>query len=143
MGIFLDTGFYLGLCHPKDRHAKDSERILENLKDGTYGLLYSSNLIISEATTLAAVRTNSNPEVLNHLGDLFWGKNKIATILHFNADKESETWELFKKININKKKSEKIMSFVDVSSIILCKTHQIDKIVSFDSHFDGFLERIY
>ena len=47
------------------------------------------------------------------------------------------------KININKKKSEKIMSFVDVSSIILCKTHQIDKIVSFDSHFDGFLERIY
>ena len=46
MGVFLDTGFYLGLCHPKDNYAKESERILKLLSKGEHGLLYSSNLII-------------------------------------------------------------------------------------------------
>ena len=29
MGGFLDTGFFLGLCHPKDQHAQESEKILK------------------------------------------------------------------------------------------------------------------
>ena len=70
MGVFLDTGFYLGLCHPKDNYAKESERILKLLSKGEHGLLYSSNLIISEATTLTAVRTHNNINVLKHLEHL-------------------------------------------------------------------------
>ena len=34
MGVFLDTGFYLGLCHPKDKHAEESEKILKLLSGG-------------------------------------------------------------------------------------------------------------
>jgi len=142
MGVFLDTGFYLGLCHPKDLHAQESEKILKLLSTGEHGLLYSSNLIISEVTTLAAVRSNNNVNVLNHLGNLIWGKQKIATVLHFESYLESETWELFKKINTIDLKDSRPMSFVDVSSIILCQHHQIDKIISFDPHFDRFLEKI-
>ncbi len=142
MGVFLDTGFYLGLCHPKDQHAQESEKILKLLSMGEYGLLYSSNLIISEVTTLAAVRSNNNVNVLNHLGNLIWGKHKIATVLHFESHLESETWELFKKINTIDLKDSRPISFVDVSSIVLCQHHQIDTIVSFDPHFDRFLEKI-
>ena len=142
MGVFLDTGFYLGLCHPKDQHAQESEKILKSLSMGEYGLLYTSNLIISEVTTLAAVRSNNNVNVLNHLGNLIWGKQKIATVLHFESYLESETWELFKKINTIDLKDSRPMSFVDVTSIVLCQQHQIDKIVSFDPHFDRFLEKI-
>ena len=142
MGGFLDTGFYLGLCHPKDQHAQESEKMLKLLSMGEQGLLYSSNLIISEVTTLAAVRTSNNVKVLNHLGNLIWGKQKIATVLHFESYLESETWELFKKINTIDLKDSRPMSFVDVSSIVLCQHHQIDKIVSFDPHFDRFLEKI-
>ncbi len=142
LGVFLDTGFYLGLCHPKDQHAQESEKILKLLSEGEHGLLYSSNLIISEVTTLAAVRSNNNVNVLNHLGNLIWGKQKIATVLHFESYLESETWELFKKINTIDLKDSRPMSFVDVSSIVLCQQHQIDKIVSFDPHFDRFLEKI-
>lgn len=76
MGVFLDTGFYLGLCHPKDHHAQESEKMLKLLSMGEHGLLYSSNLIISEVTTLAAVRSNNNVNVLNHLGNLKLGKTK-------------------------------------------------------------------
>ena len=142
MGVFLDTGFYLGLCHPKDQHAQESEKILKMLSAGEHGLIYSSNLIISEATTLAAVRSNNNINVLKHLGNLIWGKQKIATVLHFESYLESETWDLFKKINTIDLKDSRPMSFVDISSIVLCQHHQIDKIVSFDPHFDRFLEKI-
>ncbi|MHA1490930.1 MAG: type II toxin-antitoxin system VapC family toxin [Promethearchaeota archaeon] len=143
IAVFLDTGFYLGLCHPKDKHAEQSKKVFIQLSEGTHGLLYTSSLIISEVTTLVAVRTNSHPEALNLLEEYLWGANKIAIELYFNSMLESEIWELFKKININKKRNKNIMSFVDVSSIILCKQHQIEKIVSFNSHFDGFLTRIY
>lgn len=142
MGVFLDTGFYLGLCHPKDQRADKSEKILKLLSEGEYGLLYSSNLIVTEVTTLAAVRSNNNINVLNHLENLIWGKQKIATILHFESYLESETWELFKKINAIDLKDSRPMSFVDIASIILCQHHQINNIVSFDPHFDRFLGKI-
>jgi len=34
------------------------------------------------------------------------------------------------------------MSFIDISNIIYCREYQIDKIVSYDTHFNGFLTRI-
>jgi len=143
IAIFLDTGFYLGLCHPKDKHAKNCDKIVKILSQGDHGLLYTSSFIISEATTLVAIRTNSHIKILEFLGKYIWGKERIATILPFDSELERQTWELFKKINTTDLKDKKPMSFVDVSSVILCKHHQIYKIVSFDSHFDRFLERIY
>ena len=143
IGVFLDTGFYLGLCHSKDKYAKNCDKILKILSQGDHGLLYTSSFIISEATTLVAIRTNSHLKVLDFLGKYIRGKEKIATILPFDSELERQTWELFKKVNTIDLRNEKPMSFVDISSVILCKHHQIDKIVSFDSHFDQFLERIY
>jgi len=35
------------------------------------------------------------------------------------------------------------MSFVDISSIVICQQNQLDYIISFDEHFDSFLTRIY
>ena len=143
MGAFLDTGFYLGLCHPKDKYAGQSEQILEELATGNYGILYTSYFIINEVTTLAAIRTKNNIKVFNHLEQILWGQDKIANIIPFDSDIEHETWELFKKVNSTDLKDTKPMSFTDISSIILCTHHQIEYIVSFDSHFDGFLQRIF
>lgn len=142
MGVFLDTGFYLGLCHPKDKYAEQSEHILKELATGNYGVLYTSYFIINEVATLAAVRSKNDLKVFNHLEKLLWGSEKIASILPFEEDIEQEIWELFKKVNSTDLKHKKSMSFTDISSIILCKTHQIEYIVSFDTHFDGFLKRI-
>ena len=143
MGVFLDNGFYLGLCHPKDKYAELSEKILKQLATGNYGVLYTSYFIINEVTTLAAIRSKNNINVFNHLEKLLWGSEKIATILPFDLNFELETWQLFKKINTTDLKEKKPMSYTDISSIILCNHHQIEYIVSFDSHFDGFLQRIF
>lgn len=143
MGVFLDTGFYLGLCHPKDKYAEQSEMILKELATGNYGVLYTSYFIINEVTTLAAIRSKNNIKVFNHLEKLLWGREKIANILPFDLNFELGTWELFKKVNTTDLKEKKPMSYTDISSIILCNHHQIEYIVSFDSHFDGFLQRIF
>jgi len=143
LGVFLDSGFYLGLCHPKDKYAEQSERILKELATGNYGVLYTSYFIVNEVTTLAAIRSKNNIKVFNHLEKLLWGSEKIASILPFDLNNEHETWELFKKINITDLKDKKPMSFTDISSIILCNHHQIEHIVSFDSHFDRFLQRVF
>lgn len=143
IGVFLDTGFYLGLCHPKDKYAELSEKILKNLATGNYGVLYTSYFIINEVTTLAAIRSKNNIKVFNHLEKLLWGSKKIANILPFDLNFEFETWELFKKVNTTNLKEKKSMSYTDISSIVLCNHHQIEYIVSFDSHFDGFLQRMF
>ncbi len=37
MAIFLDTGFYLGSCHPKDKNAEPRKRIFKQLSEGVHG----------------------------------------------------------------------------------------------------------
>jgi len=143
IAVFLDTGFFIGLCHPKDNYATQCETIFKKLSKGIYGLLYTSSLIISEASTLLAVRTNNNENILNLFGKYLWGERKIATILPYKQSLETKIWDLFKKVNTTDLRGEKPMSFVDISSVILCQGHQINNIVSFDSHFDRFLNRIY
>ncbi len=143
IGVFLDTGFFVGICHKKDKNYEKSKKILNKLTKGELGLLYTSSFIISEATTLTAIRSRNNIKILNHLGTLIWGKEKLATILIFDSELERQTWDLFKKVNTIDLKDKRTMSFVDISSVILSRHHQIDKIVSFDPHFDRFLQRIY
>jgi predicted nucleic acid-binding protein len=35
------------------------------------------------------------------------------------------------------------MSFIDISHVILAQRHQVEKIASFDDHFDRFLTRLF
>lgn len=142
LAILLDTNFYLGLVHPKDPNASRSAEILELLSEGTYGLLYTTNYVIAETSTLVAVRTKNNATAFNNLQDLFWGNKSIAKVLFSDEELVSKTWTLFKKINKPNFKKFKIVSFVDTNQIITAQSHNIEYIVSVDDHFDNFLTRI-
>ena len=133
MAIFLDTGFYLGLVHPKDTNALRAGEILTELSQGTHGLLYTSNLIIAEITTLTAARTFANPLVLKGLEQMIWGEDRLAEVLHVTPEIETKAWTLFQKVNVNITTKRELMDFIDVSSVILAQEHQIDMIASFDS----------
>ncbi len=143
MGVFLDSSFYLGLSHNNDPHSDRSNNILMDLKSGEFGLLYTSNLIISEVTTLAFIRSKGNQKVMNNLYDLIWGENRLATKIEVSLVLENETSVLFDKLNKNQKNKKDFLSFVDVSILVLAKTKRIDYLVSFDEQFDGFITRIY
>jgi predicted nucleic acid-binding protein len=143
MGVFLDTNFFLSLVHPKDSNAKRGGELLQELSTGIHGLLYTSNLVIAEAATLTAARTKGNSVILQDLEDLFYGESKLAEILPVTGDIERETWKLFKQVNANLRSKAKLMSFIDISHVILAQRHQLEKIVSFDDHFDRFLTRLF
>ena len=142
MAILLDTGFYLGLVHPKDENAQRSGELLSELSQGVHGLLYTSNLIITETTTLTAARTLANLVVLQALEKMIWGEDKLAEVLFVTPEIETEAWILFQKVNAKIKTKRKLMSFTDVTTVILAQRHQIDLVVSFDDHFDRFMTRI-
>ena len=93
------------------------------------------------AGTLAAIRTHNHEEVLKYMESLFMGENQIGFLLRGSELEEREIWRLFRKIN--QSTLQKTVSFVDCSNIQLCRFHSISKIVSFDTHFDIWLTRIY
>ena len=143
MGIFLDSGFFLGFCHPKDKYHEQSLSIFRRMSTGQFGLIYTSSAIIIEATTLLLVRTKINMEIIDEFYSLLYGLNKFVQILPWTTEIEENSWKKFKSINKNAKSKKEIMSFVDISNIIFCKEFQIEFLCSYDHHIDGFLTRIY
>jgi predicted nucleic acid-binding protein len=144
MAIFLDSGFYMALIYKLDENHKQALKILSELKTGEHGQIYTSNFIMAESSVLVAIRTDRNPTAIEKMEQLFIGDVRIATILRTEPEIEKEIWNLFKKINTTQQNKNKygVVSFVDCSNIILCKTHGIDKIASFDEHFKPWLQVI-
>ncbi|HME51372.1 MAG TPA: PIN domain-containing protein [Candidatus Lokiarchaeia archaeon] len=141
MAILLDTGFYAGLIHPKDEHHQDSISLLDQIKDGLYGQVYTSNYIMTETATLCSIRSERNPRVLATCQDYFIGTLKLAIIIYARDVNDKETWELFQKTSQDAS-IKKPLSFIDCTNIILAKHYQIEYIASFDPHFDAWLTRI-
>ncbi|MHA1783787.1 MAG: type II toxin-antitoxin system VapC family toxin [Candidatus Helarchaeota archaeon] len=141
MAIFLDTGFYMGLVDPNDKHYNRSLELLKELQTGKYGQIYTSTFVMAESATLIGVRTKKHPKAMKTIQNYFSGSDKIAIILRFNEEHEKDTWETFHKIN--KTIKPKIVSFVDCANIVLCKHYSIEHILAYDEHFDGWVTRIF
>jgi len=143
LGIFLDTGFFLSISHPDDVNNVRGVEILDDLYTGKYGLLYTSELIIGEAISLAWIRTKGNINLVHDLETLILGDDQLAKILYMDEKSVQMTCTEFNKFNRTVKTKHEFLSFTDVSSIVLCRTYGIEQIISFDPHFDAFLTRIY
>jgi len=140
MGIFLDTGFYIGLIDPTDSHYKRSIELLIDLKSGKYGQIFTSNFIMAESATIVASTTKNNSIAINEIKKIFTGDERIAIILRANEELEKESWELFQKLN---KKENKVISYVDCTNILFCQKYLLNFILSFDAHYDGWVNRIF
>ncbi len=142
MAIFLDTGFFTGLYHPKDEHHEESVNAFRRLSTGEFGLIYASPFIIAETATLMLIRTNNNQELLQTFYNDIYGSSKFVGILPWSPTIDEKTWVLFKKYNKGIKSKKEFMSFIDISSVIYCQDYRIEKIVSYDRSFENFLARI-
>ena len=142
MGVFLDTGFFVGLSHPKDEwHERSKENLLE-MSTGKYGLIFTSPYVIAETATLILVRTKNNQEIIKKLYQYLYGTKRFVRILPWTAQIEKTTWKIFQEVNKKAKTSKSWLSFVDCSNIAFCRENNIETIATFDNHFDGFLQRL-
>jgi len=140
MGIFIDSCFYMALVDQNDSNYERSIELLETLKTGKYGQIITSIFVLSETLTLVSARTKNHPIALKEVRDLLKGKKKFASILNPTSGIMEKTFKFFFKVN---QVGKRTISYVDCSNIQFCKARQLEFILSFDRHFDGWIKRIY
>lgn len=143
MAAFLDTGFFLSIAHPKDPNAARGGEILEEIGKKKFGILFTSDMVIAEVMSLGWIRTRGDRKFIADLEALVWGDSKLSKVIFMDAAILEESKGCFTKYNRDATDKANFISFVDVTSIVLCKKLRVDTIISFDDHFDRFLTRVY
>lgn len=132
--VFVDTGGWLGCINKKDDHHHYSIEYFMKLKKNNVPMV-TSNYIMSETLTWlnynqqhdTAVKVMNIWKEAEHLNDLsvYWVDKAIV----------EDAWNIFQKF------SDQRLSFTDCTSFTICRKLEIDKVFSFDNHFNtlGFL----
>jgi len=100
---------------------------------GEHGEIYTSDYVMDEAVTLMLRRTKRIELAIN-VGEYVLRSPRIRK-LRVSEDVFNAAWEKFKSLR-------KPMSFTDCTSLALVEKGGIGRIASFDSGFDGLVERI-
>jgi len=134
MAVFIDTSVFVALRNADDElHRRSSELMRSALKSG-YGRIYTSDYVIDEAVTTALIRTKRHDLALD-IGRYIIESPRI-TKLWVARDSFDMAWEKFQAF------AERPMSFTDCASLALMEKNHIKQIMSFDSGFDGLVQRI-
>ncbi|MFB6220954.1 MAG: type II toxin-antitoxin system VapC family toxin [Halolamina sp.] len=136
MSVFVDTGVFYA-HHDTDAERHDSAVVaFENLLDGAYGQPYTSGHVFDETVTLTRTRTGSF-EAANTVAKRMLGEGRFPDVFEFLGTGEvSDGLETFRRYD------DQSLSFTDATTVSLCERHGIDAVLSFDSDFDGLIERV-
>lgn len=138
MSVFIDTGvFYAHHDRNADRHEMALEAI-DGVLAGTHGQPYTNEYVLDEAVTLTRQRTGSF-EAADTVAKRICGDEPYPSIvdcLYTAPDDVSRALETFRRYN------DQGLSFTDAMTVALCEKRDIDAVLSFDSDFDGVIERI-
>ena len=139
MGVFLDSGFFLGLLNRTDHHHEEINKKFQKISTGESGLIYTSSLIISEATSLILIRTHNNSIILNAFWEFLYGEDKFIRIIYPSSNLITQSKHIFTAHNKNVKEKRNYLSFVDASNIAICREFQILSIIATDGDFKPYL----
>ena len=138
MSVFVDTGVF---CAHHDVDAdchEDAVRVFDEILDGRYGQPYTSDYVLDEAITLTRARTGSF-EAANSLAKRVCGTGPypaVVELCHTAPDDVTETLDIYRRY------ADHDLSFTDAMTIRLCESRGFDVVCSFDSDFDGLVERV-
>lgn len=135
MAIFIDTGIFVAGRNKKDVNHTRAKQLLRSALQGEFGRIFTSDYIVDEAVTLALVRTH-NLQIALNIGRFIIDSPRIEKLM-VTRDEFNEVWNRFQKLG------RRFLSFTDCASLVLAEKHAISRIMSFDSHFDGLIERIH
>lgn len=137
MSVFLDTGFFVAFHNTRDINHTRAVELMKSLAEGEFGAAYTSDYVFDEAVTVALVRTG-RPESAIAIGRMILGETTepFLTLLRVGETEFREAWRLFSQ------HSDRGLSFTDCTTITLTKSRGLDRIISFDSDFNGVKTRI-
>jgi predicted nucleic acid-binding protein len=135
MAVFVDTGVFVALRNADDELHTRSVELMKRALKGEYGRTYTSDYVVDEAITTALVRTRRHDLAVD-IGKYIIESPRI-TKLWTTKEAFYLAWEKFKAF------ADKPLSFSDCVSLALMEKNRVNQMVSFDSGFDGLIQRIY
>jgi uncharacterized protein len=135
MTVFVDTGIFVALRNSEDINHQRSKELMMTALKGNWGSIYTSDYIIDEAITTALARTKRHDFAVD-MGTYILDSPRFIKI---TVDNEifNAAWSKFKTFK------DKGLSFTDCTSIALCEKQRIKQMMSFDSGFDGLIQRLF
>jgi len=134
MAVFVDTCIFVAVRNKKDRNHQRAKELMRGALRAKFGIIHTSDHIVDEAVTTALARTR-NHQVAVNTGRYILSSPRIETLPISNGD-FNLAWSKFQTIQ------DKFLSFTDCTSLALMERHGIERIMSFDSNFDGLAERL-
>jgi predicted nucleic acid-binding protein len=135
MAAFIDTGIFIALRNADDENHQRAKELMKKALKAEFGRIYTSDYIINEAVTTALVRTRRHDLALD-IGKYIIESPRI-TKLWTTKEIFELAWQKFQTLK------DKPISFTDCTTLAHIQKNSIKQILSFDSGFDGLIQRIY
>jgi predicted nucleic acid-binding protein len=135
LAVFIDTGVFVALRNADDELHMRGKQLIKRALKGEFGRVCTSDYVIDEAVTTALVRTRRHDLAVD-IGKYVIESPRIKK-LWTTEDTFDVAWQKFKTFK------DKPLSFTDCASLALMEKNRIKQIMSFDSGFDGLIQRIY
>ncbi len=137
---FIDSNIFIAFANRRDRDHTRSLGLMDKVKRGEINPAYTSDYVFDETVTTALVRTR-RPATAIKAGKIILGseEDSIPTLVKMiRVDEEifSQAWRTFKEERFRS------LSFTDHTILVQLKEFRIDVLCSFDTDFDGIVQRI-
>jgi len=128
--IFLDSCLIIAYSNEIDENHAKAIQILKDIENGKYGTPVISDYIFDEIVTVMLIKTKNLMKVAE-LGEILLNATLLIKIDDsiFNL-----AWKIFKEQQKPK------FSFIDSTSIAICKMNGTSKIATFDKDFEELKE---
>ncbi len=135
MAVFLDTSLIVAVRNKKDRNHARGVALMEDAMKGNHGVTLTSDYVVDEAITAALARTHDF-QIAMRTGSMIIESPRIEK-LFTGQEVFSAAWEKFMHLG------RRPMSFTDCVSLAHMERHGVEKMMSFDSDFDGLVTRLH
>ena len=135
MAIFIDTGIFVAARNKSDTNHARAKQMLRRALRAEFGRVVTSDYVVDEAVTVALARTHSHQIAVN-TGKLIMDSPRIEKLVA-GEERFLKAWEKVKTM------SGRGLSFTDCMTLVIMEEIGTNKIMSFDSGFDGLVARIH
>jgi predicted nucleic acid-binding protein len=138
MSVLVDTGVLVAFHNGRDAHHERAIELVEELKDGARGAVYTSDYVFDEAISLAQARTG-RAEVVRAVGETVLpedAREQWISLLHLSAEEFFRSWH---SLRAHPKAG---LSFTDWTMVEMVRGRRLDSIASFDSGLDAWIPRL-
>jgi len=134
MAVFIDTSIFVAARNKRDRNHQRARELMKRALTAEFGVIYTSDYVIDEAVTTALARTR-NHQIAVNTGRHILDSERIEK-LAISGEDFNLAWSKFQTIK------DRFLSFTDCTSLALMERRGIERVMSFDSHFDGLAQRL-